>query len=137
MRKMTERQRENLQLAHILDLDDCDPRNFKRFTINGKKWIGSDGAPEWCRNRDSPWFSWDGEYITVYDLAGGFMPFPDKEAHGKTLVYTFLASERECPWCGPGTDNEDDRDNCDLCEGNGHIYHGEIGCYVYRLNRSV
>ena len=30
-----------------------------------------------------------------------------------------MGDERECPWCGPGTDNESARPDCLLCEGEG------------------
>lgn len=131
-KKMTDRQRELLALAHILDLDDCDPRNFRDYRIAGRKWMGVEGAPEWSCNLDSEWWQWDAEYITVFDFSGGFRNAPES-ARGKRLVYSYVASERGCPWCGPGTGNEDSRPDCDLCEADGYIYQGEIGCYVYQL----
>ena len=136
MKKMTERQRENLALAHIVDVDDCDPRNLRRYTIGGKVWLGFDHAPEWSCNRDSDWWRWDGEYITVLDLTGvGCLNAPDK-ARGKRKVYSYIASERECSWCGDGTGEEDGREDCDLCEGDGYLYQGEIVCHVYELTGS-
>lgn len=35
------------------------------------------------------------------------------------------SGERDCWWCGPGTGNEDERDGCLLCEGDGYVYLGE------------
>lgn len=130
-RKMTQRQRENLALAHLLDLDNCDPSNFRTYKINGSKWHGSEGAPEWMCNRDSDWWRWDGDYITIYDYSGGYC-MPPEQARGKRRVASYVAGERDCPWCGPGTGNEDERKDCDLCEGEGLLYH-EIGCYIYEV----
>ena len=136
MKKMTERQRENLAFAHLVDVDDCDPRNFRRYTIDGKVWLGFDHAPEWACNRDSEWWRWDGEYITVLDLTGvGCLDAPDN-ARGKRKVYSYVTGERGCPWCGPGTGEEDSREDCDLCEGEGLLYQGEIVCHVYELTGS-
>lgn len=133
---MTERQRENLAFAHLVDVDDCDPRNFRRYIIGGHKWLGFDHAPEWARNRDSEWYENDRDYITVLDLTGvGCLEAPDK-ARGKRKVFSYIASERECPWCGPGTGNEGEREDCDLCEGEGLLYQGEIVCHVYELTGS-
>lgn len=131
-RKMTNRQRERLQLAHILDLDDYNPLRFRRYHIAGSKYQGMDVAPEWMCNRDSEWWRWDSDYITVFDFSGGYC-MPPEQARGKRRVASYVASERECPWCGTGTGNEDARESCDLCEGEGLLYHGEIGCYVYEV----
>lgn len=136
MKKLTERQREKLALAHIVDVGDYNPHNFRRYTIDGKIWLGFDHAPEWTCNRDFDWWRWDGEYITVLSLIGrGCIDAPDK-ARGKRKVYSYIASERSCPWCGDGTGEEDGREECDLCEGDGLLYYGEIVCHVYELTGS-
>jgi hypothetical protein len=45
---------------------------------------------------------------------------------GWERLATFDTSgETSCPWCGEGTGNEDGRENCPLCEGDGLIYLGD------------
>ena len=35
------------------------------------------------------------------------------------------SGETDCPWCGDGTGNEDGREDCPLCEGDGLLYLGD------------
>jgi hypothetical protein len=50
---------------------------------------------------------------------------------GWRRVASFRSSgERECWWCGDGTGNEEHREHCRLCEGDGLIYLGEGWCEV-------
>ncbi len=50
---------------------------------------------------------------------------------GWKQVAAFTASgEASCWWCGDGTGNEDERDGCKLCEGDGLIYLGAGWCEV-------
>jgi len=45
---------------------------------------------------------------------------------GWARIASFTSSgEAECWWCGDGTGNEDQRDECDLCEGDGLVYLGD------------
>lgn len=51
---------------------------------------------------------------------------------GYRLAVQFACGEHECPWCGPGTGEDDDgkgpeerRPDCKLCEGGGTLYWGE------------
>jgi len=123
--------REVFALAHIVDVDDSNPDHFRDYQINGKRWLGFDHAPEWACNADP-----DADYLTVLDLSGmGSRKAPDR-ARGKRWVYSYIASERECPWCGTGTGCEDDRPECQLCEGEGLLYQGEIVCHVYERTGS-
>lgn len=47
--------------------------------------------------------------------------FGDLTRYKLVLVY-HASEESECPWCGTGTGNEDTRDGCALCEGDGLLY---------------
>jgi len=123
--------RDLFALAYLVDVDDSNPDHFKTYQIDGDRWLGFDHAPEWACNHESPWYRYDADYLTVLDLSGmGSRKAPDR-ARGKRLVYSYFASERPCPWCGPGTGCEDDRPECQLCEGDGLLYQGEIVCHVY------
>lgn len=44
---------------------------------------------------------------------------------GWEIVASYMACEAECPQCGPGTEREHMRPECDLCEGDGLLYWGE------------
>jgi hypothetical protein len=92
------------------------------------KWVMRDSAPDFL-GRDSlqgadPW-----DCMTVLDF--GLNGDPEAPI-GWRLVYRCGAGERECPWCGPGTGDDDDgkspeerRPDCKLCEGDGVLYWGE------------
>lgn len=45
---------------------------------------------------------------------------------GWERINTFSTSgETSCPWCGDGTGNEEGREDCLLCEGDGYVYIGD------------
>ena len=50
---------------------------------------------------------------------------PDAPEGWERIASFTSSGEAECWWCGPGTGNEDERDECKLCEGDGLIYLGE------------
>jgi hypothetical protein len=125
--------RDLFALAHLVDVDDMNPDHFRTYQIDGDRWLGFDHAPEWACNHESPWYRYDVDYITVLDLTGvGCLDAPDK-ARGKRKVFSYIESERPCPWCGDGIGEEEGREDCDLCEGEGLLYQGEIVCHVYEL----
>lgn len=43
-----------------------------------------------------------------------------------------MTDEIECPWCGTGTGNEDSRDDCKMCEGDGLLYEPYHTVALYR-----
>jgi hypothetical protein len=47
--------------------------------------------------------------------------FGDTDRYKLVKVYN-MSPESECAWCGTGTGNEDSRDGCALCEGDGLLY---------------
>lgn len=53
---------------------------------------------------------------------------------GWERIASFTSSgEASCWWCGEGTGNEEEREDCELCESDGLIYLGEGWCeVVYR-----
>ena len=69
----------------------------------------------------------DGARTAIIDCMFGFPESPE----GWKRVASFSSSgERDCWWCGDGTGNEDERDVCQLCEGDGVVYLGEGWCEV-------
>jgi hypothetical protein len=49
-----------------------------------------------------------------------------KVDQGWDRVASFTSSgEAACPWCGDGTGNEEGREDCHLCEGDGLVYLGD------------
>lgn len=122
-RKMTNRQRERAQLAFLSDAPDWNPSSIIRRKI-GDVWRDTfDDAPDWYG------VEYGLEYRTVigsaFDASAPVLP------RGWMHVGTFTHGERGCPWCGPGTGNEDGREDCDLCEGFGYVC-DEYGCsHVY------
>lgn len=104
-------------------------------------WDGPDGIAYWYEGIP--------EYTSLVDLGLTFddevrtaildvmFGFPDSP-EGWGQVASFRSSgEANCWWCAQGaengTDNEDQRDACTLCEGDGLIYLGDgMAEVVYR-----
>lgn len=55
----------------------------------------------------------------------------DDEVWELEKVYN-MVPEIECPWCGTGTGNEDSRDECEMCEGDGLLYEPYHTVALYR-----
>lgn len=94
---------------------------------------GMDGDLDDCEQCDGRGLE-DREVRTaIIDVLYGFPEPPD----GWERIASFTSSgERECWWCGDGTGNEDERDDCQLCEGDGLVYLGDgMAEVVYRRTR--
>lgn len=122
-RKMTQRQRERAQLAFLADVPDWSPSNIIRRKIGNVRLDTFDGAPDWYATE------YGSEYRTI--IGSAFDNGAPRLPRGWVHVGTFAHGERECPWCGAGTGNEDARADCDFCEGYGYVC-DEYGCsHVY------
>lgn len=90
------------------------PERFERWAFAITSY-----APEWLTESDlgiEP-----DRCVTVLDYSL-MNPEPPE---GYRLAYQYAAGERECPWCGPGTDaTAAERTACKLCD-EGLIYDGE------------
>lgn len=71
--------------------------------------------------------------VIVCELYGQISP-----PEGWSRVATYRSSgECPCPWCGEGTGNEEGRDDCTLCEGDGYLYLGDGWCEVVLAKEPV
>ena len=76
--------------------------------------------------------------VTVLEYGFGEIEAPE----GYKVVLDWQAGEHSCPWCGDGTGDDDEgrseeerRESCELCEGDGVIYQGEEArVVVFQLN---
>ena len=81
-----------------------------------------EGVPEYV-SLDELGLTFDDEVRTA--ILCGVYGLPDPP-EGWEFVRAFTTSgECECWWCGSGTGNEDQREECKLCEGDGYVYIGE------------
>ncbi len=87
-----------------------------------ERWLNVERnyAPEWLDKDDLQGADPD-DCMTILDYSLSEPEAPE----GWRLVYQYAAGEKECPWCGDGTGNEDTRADCKLCEGDGLLYQGE------------
>jgi len=116
--------RETEQAMVFLDTHGSTTYPPKRW--RGYRWAERDYIPDWLASEHG--LSGD-EGITV--LANLFGDPGPKSEPGFKCLGSYQCGERECPWCGPGTDNESERADCKLCEGDGVIYWGKNGSWSF------
>lgn len=102
------------------------------------EWDGPEGIAYWYEGVP--------DYVSLGELALDFddeartaitdclFGFPEPPEGWKRVASFSSSGEAACWWCagdaGGGTGNEDERDGCQLCEGDGAIYLGEGWCEV-------
>jgi hypothetical protein len=93
-----------------------------------------EGVPEYVALADLDLDHDDEVRTAILDV---LFRYPEPPEGWERVASFSNSGERECWWCsegaGDGTGNEDQRDECDLCEGDGVVYLGEGWCeVVYR-----
>lgn len=100
---------EDLRDAHLVECAAC----------NGTGTDNDQGDCERCYGRGLE----DREVRTVIlDVLFGF---PEPPPGWERIASLRSSGETECGWCGDGCGNEDQRESCDLCEGDGLGYLGD------------
>jgi hypothetical protein len=145
LKRWTEAAKTKMQLGYLSDAPDMRLED-RACMINGERfgiWYGE--QPEWVE-RDTLEATvdghackshWDHEFRTVV-VDGTYGHNAPSSSRKWIKVYEFSISERECPWCGSGCDDDAEKP-CKLCDqdgdANGILYLGEYVGIVYRSKR--
>lgn len=81
-----------------------------------------DGVPDYVSLSELGLDNDDEVRTAILDVLFG----PPEPPPGWRFVASYTSSgEAACWWCGDGTGNEEARDACTLCEGDGYVYLGD------------